>query len=277
MAKKYVTDDAHNRYPAYCCEDIDKMLEEGGSVPVFDLIELGLPEIPDDGTAVSLSTDTTDICAALDAGAVEFIVNLADVGRVELVMNKYRVDTYGLYMCSMSFVGGMFTIMIADGHIQASADSQGALPDVTESDDGKVLGVVGGVWSVVTPTAGGATIPVYNFTDMGLPTVTIDGEGVMLETDTAELFDALENGVVTIKFKFLLDGLELDVTKTLGGIVNREHGIASITSQDYFGEIVVATTIMIQNDYIYVAAVLLDSMINGMIDAYMEDALGGDY
>lgn len=126
-----------------------------GEIPFFDLAEMGLPEVPSNGTTANLTVDTTEIKSALDNGCVKFAVNAEDTGRVEIVMNKYSVDAYGIYLCLYNTPDGAFMLMIADGAIQASIIPLSSLPAVSETDNGKVLGVSGGTWTPITPAAGG--------------------------------------------------------------------------------------------------------------------------
>ena len=88
-------------------------------IPFFDLAALGLPTVATDGTTSDLTLDTTDICAALDKGAVKFGLNVDGSGAVEVVMNKYEVN--GLYLCTYTIFNLTLTLMIATNGIQASA------------------------------------------------------------------------------------------------------------------------------------------------------------
>lgn len=77
----------------------------GGSeyeIPTFDLVALGLPTIVFGGEAALLETDTTEIMAALEKGAVKVIVNFnmgAEVA-VSLVLNPASVIAAGEYSCT---------------------------------------------------------------------------------------------------------------------------------------------------------------------------------
>lgn len=109
-------------------------LEGGAEIPVFDLVALGLADIPLDGTAVKLETDTTEIMAALDAGAVRFHVKLEYNGVViDMVSTMHDISspTGGGYICSCAFdpVGGfplLVNITIEDGSITAMCTALGA-------------------------------------------------------------------------------------------------------------------------------------------------------
>ena len=126
-----------------------------GEIPFFDLAEMGLPEVPGNGTTADLTVDTTEIKSSLDNGSVKFALNAEFAGRMEFVMNKYSTDAYGLYACIYSMPDSTIILMIADGSIQASIVPISALPDVSETDNGKVLGVSGGAWAAITPVSGG--------------------------------------------------------------------------------------------------------------------------
>ena len=128
------------------------------NIPVFDLSALGLPMIPSDGSMVSLETDTTEIMAALDKGAVKFIVGL-NVGaetQAEVVMNK--VSAEGEYICAYTLDFGapiILTLMFAEGAIQgylAEIASESGLPEVSAEDEGKFLCVSNGAWAAVALT-----------------------------------------------------------------------------------------------------------------------------
>lgn len=92
---------------------------EPAGIPFFDLTALGLPTVATDGTTSDLTLDTTDICAALDKGAVKFALNVDGSGAVEVVMTKYEVN--GLYLCTYTIFNLTLTLMIATNGIQASA------------------------------------------------------------------------------------------------------------------------------------------------------------
>ena len=93
-------------------------------IPFFDLTALGLPTVKTDGTTSDLTLDTTDICAALDKGAVKFGLNVDGSGAVEVVMTKYEVN--GLYLCTYTIFNLTLTLMIAENAIQASVSSASA-------------------------------------------------------------------------------------------------------------------------------------------------------
>lgn len=106
-------------------------LEKGGiggeeyEIPTFDLVALGLPTIIPNGQYVRVATDTAEIIAALEKGAVKIIVNFnmgAEIA-VSLVLNPASVIAAGEYSCTATseFDGIMLitTVGVGDGYIAA--------------------------------------------------------------------------------------------------------------------------------------------------------------
>ena len=129
------------------------------TVPTFDLVELGLPPLVQDGSEVSLETDTTEIMTALEKGPVKFIVALGNgdstLSNVELVLNGLKSDDVFICSCCLDPVGGyhfMLNFVVYESGINAFTTffSQGgsSLPDVSTDDDGKGLIVQDGEWVV---------------------------------------------------------------------------------------------------------------------------------
>jgi hypothetical protein len=132
-------------------------------IPTYDLTVLGLPTVPLDGTAVQLETDTTDIMAALDKGAIKVLAKFA-FGATEItatvILNSVHI-VGGEYICSYAFdAEGMtmiFNLVVGDGAMMAyytdlSGGGASGLPEVTTEDEGKFLRVVNGAWSAVSLT-----------------------------------------------------------------------------------------------------------------------------
>ena len=99
-------------------------LDVSGEIPAFDLVTLGLPNIVINGEAVTLETDTTEMLAAIQAGAARFHINVEYNGAAfnNIVCTMHDVSG-GL--CSSSFeVYGtpmMVTLAITEGNISATA------------------------------------------------------------------------------------------------------------------------------------------------------------
>lgn len=106
-------------------------LEKGGigggeyEIPTFNLTALGLGAIVPGGDIVVLETDTTEITAALDKGAVKFIASFymgAEIGTA-LVLNPAAILASGEYSCTaMNEFNGTFlitTVNVANGYIAA--------------------------------------------------------------------------------------------------------------------------------------------------------------
>ena len=186
-------------------------------IPFFDLAALGLPTVKRNGILSELAIDTADIRAALDNGSVKFAFNMDGFGRVEAVVNKVSIDDFGIYICNIPLTDGMGSLLIADNGLQVSYMPTQTLPDVTSDDNGKVLGVVDGEWVPTAPksnTDGSGSIPLYDLTALGLPTVKTDGTTSDLTLDTTDIRAALDKGAV--KFGLNVDGsgaVEVVMTK----------------------------------------------------------------
>lgn len=257
--------------------DEEATVGASGEIPFFDLAEMGLPEVPGNGTTANLTVDTTEIKSALDNGCVKFAVNAEDTGRVEIVMNKYSVDAYGIYLCLYNTPDGAFMLMIADGSLQASVVSQSTIPPVTSDDNGKVLTVVDGVWSLATPTGVGTEIPTYDLTAMGLSTVTVGGGFAALTTDTTQLRNDLISGSVKLTLTMALGDYTMPISKICNAVVVDGAGEMYITFVAHIAGMVVHTSLDILDGRIQARSETLKSIVTPYIDAYMEDALGGDY
>lgn len=88
----------------------------GGSseIPVFDLAAMGLAAIPFSGGSATLEDfDTTEICTALDKGAVTFIVPLIDSGvaaNVSITMHSANVEGE-MYTSTITLFFGAITYL----------------------------------------------------------------------------------------------------------------------------------------------------------------------
>ena len=246
-----------------------------GEIPFFDLAEMGLPEVPGNGTTANLTVDTTEIKSALDNGCVKFAINAEDAGRMEFVMNKYSAE--GFYMCFYYLLDAVFILMIADNALQAALLPQSTIPAVTESDNGKILTVVDGAWAAATGAAGGATIPSYDLTAMGLSTVTVGGGFAALTTDTTQLRNDLISGSVKLTLTMALGDYTMPISKICNAVVVDGAGEMYITFVAHIAGMVVHTSLDILDGRIQARSETLKSIVTPYIDAYMEDALGGDY
>lgn len=143
---------------------LDSGVRASADAPTFNLVALGLPTVPMDGTMVNAEIDTTDIMAALDKGAIKIIAAFgmgASTVTAEVVMGGIHVGAMGVYICSYPFdfegMKLMFNLVVGDGAIGAyytdlSGGGASGLPEVTTEDEGKFLRVVNGAWSAVSLT-----------------------------------------------------------------------------------------------------------------------------
>lgn len=61
-------------------------------------------------------------------------------------------------------------------------------------------------------SGGAAAIPTFNLTEMGLPTVPMDGTFVSVETDTTAIRAALDSGLIKVTFNMNFKGYVIPVT-----------------------------------------------------------------
>lgn len=125
-------------------------------IPVFDLAAMGLSAVPLTGGSSVLETDTAAICAALDKGAVAFIIPFDAGGatmNATIAMNS--ASTNGMYQ-AISVVNYVSTCTVevnvdAGGItvIAASLNESVGIPAVTADDNGKILKVVDGTYALV--------------------------------------------------------------------------------------------------------------------------------
>lgn len=161
-------------------------------IPTYDLVTLGLPMIDIGGADVELETDTAEILADLEAGAVRFAADLTYQG-INFTGIVFTMHDISNSLCSCVFsVWGipiLVTLTIETGKITAN----GTLLAV---DDGEEEA---------------AELPTFDLTALGLPSVPITGEQVYVAADTTEIMAALDEGPVKFAAEFLLDDEEMPV------------------------------------------------------------------
>lgn len=113
-------------------------------------------------------------------------------------------------------------------------------------------------------------IPTFDLAAMGLAPVKTNAESSFVEVDTAEICAALEKGSV-----------QFNVVLSYAGVSIPISCVANATN--FEGAYCCASTILVL-DIVWIAIIVSDGAINcaaitlaGSIDAYMEEALGGDY
>ena len=134
-------------------------------IPCFNLTDMGLPVVPMTGEVKMLEHESAaDICAALDHGPVKFVLTFETYGETEIIASTASMGE-GVYHCSHAIIVDGTTKLITltiDGDyisvfVGAVSGTGAGLPAVSETDNGKVLSVVGGAWSAATPVSGGVS------------------------------------------------------------------------------------------------------------------------
>ena len=103
MDKKYVKDRAHNRYPAYCCDDIDERvgaLEEAVSALVAGTVPDGvvtLAKLADDARSWAREINKGLLLAEWVGTQAEYEEHLAENGGQPLANVKYIITDTGAY------------------------------------------------------------------------------------------------------------------------------------------------------------------------------------
>lgn len=204
-------------------------------IPTFDLVELGLPTIVFGGETVLLETDTTDIMAALDKGAVKFIVGFAET-QAEVVMNSVGVQ--GGYICTYMLNSGapiILTLMFVEGAIQgylaeiASGGGVTSWNDLTdkpfeENEDGTVKQLDNKYLKPFELQAGDVNEFLPSYTAANVFNSSLSAFNIVVSTDEATYNAFLEN---TKPMVIVYDGVEyicevhtLQGTKYLGNGVS---------------------------------------------------------
>ena len=148
---------------------------EGGEIPFFDLIALGLQSVPRN-EVVALSTDTTEMFAAHAKGLAKMAISVEGVGRYEFVAQALE---QGLKFFYALYGTGRIQIVLTNGGVLVNVEE--TLPLLTSEDVGKVLGVTIETavprWRAVDPPSGG--ISSWNdLTDKPFE----DGQHIYIET-----------------------------------------------------------------------------------------------
>lgn len=147
--------------------------------------------------------------------------------------------------------------------------------------------------------AASAEVPEFDLTALGLPAIPSDGSGVMVETDTGEICEALDKGPVkfivadeTSTLSCVMNAIYVDgsyvcgfdangtkltvmvMEGMIGAMINQAAGtgaaLPSVTTEDNGKILQVA-------DGVWTAVAIADSAVADYIDSYINDALGGDY
>lgn len=158
------------------------------TLPVFDLAAMGMSPIAFPGNGF-VETDTTEIVAALDVGSVRFAIPVI-LGGSEMtayLTTQGFTDGTGFYQCVSTILNDCLysvVLIVADGAVMVQSASVSAFigfPDVTTEDNGKILQVVDGAWSTVTPEFDGA-----GTADCDLPDSTVSDNGKVLQVVNGE-------------------------------------------------------------------------------------------
>ena len=169
---------------AYCTIlEQDSEESEAVEIPTFDLVTLGLPPVPMDGSQVSAQMDTTEIMAALDKGAVKFIASFlfgTSAVTAEVVMNKVSASALGMYICSYALdfndLPMIFNLLVAEeGAVVAFYTNLATVETPATSIDLSALDSEGKV--VETFADGTAKTTTMEFDADGNPVKITDGDG----------------------------------------------------------------------------------------------------
>lgn len=147
------------------------------------------------------------------------------------------------------------------------------LPSVTTSDNGKVLSVVGGKWQSVTPEIPDvqSEIPVFNLAEKCLTAVTLPEGQSVAETDTADIVEALGQGEVKFAVPVSMSGVELTAYMTMQGFTDGT-GMYQCTSLVMMDTLLYAMVVVNTG----LIAVTIKPFTN-FIDDYLRTALEGEY
>lgn len=117
---------------------------------------------------------------------------------------------------------------------------------------------------------GSAEIPVFDLAAMGLPPVDLNGGIQYIESDTTELFEALNKGAV----KFVLPILEGEGTAT--GYITMHSFTDGATMHQcvgiFQGNDLIFITVMVFDGMLGVTATLMTSLVSGIAGTLIENA-----
>lgn len=160
----YVRSFAINSYSGFTKEVMDPeylpdVVAAAGSAetPVFDLAAMGLPSIPLTGGSSYLETDASEICAALDKGAVTFVIPFdVDGTTVPAAITMVSASADGMYQCigNVNFTEPAIVMLNMEAArltvAAVSVKNYVGIPVVTTDDNGKIMQVVDGAWAAVS-------------------------------------------------------------------------------------------------------------------------------
>lgn len=183
-------------------DELKRFVYEAETIPVFNLADLGLGDIPTDGNTITLTTDTSSIITALEKGVVRFHVNISHDGNkigAVCTMLDISTPTGGQYLCTCMFdTGGspmVVTIIVANGTIIASCSP---LAVNSTNDD----------------------IPLFDLIALGISVIEVNGDSVTVEADTSEMLTAMRKGAVAFKVKVNYMGIHVEYPFMTYGIVS---------------------------------------------------------
>lgn len=147
------------------------------------------------------------------------------------------------------------------------------LPSVTNSDNGKVLAVVGGKWQSAVPEIPDvqSEIPVFNLAEKGLTALTLPEGQSVTETDTADIVEALCNGEVKFAVPVSMSGMEITAYLTMQGFTDGT-GMYQCTTM-IMTDALLFVMVVVKAGAI---AVQVEPFTN-FIDDYLRTALEGEY
>lgn len=160
------------------------------------------------------------------------------------------------------------------------------MPDGSRLSDFK-----GGVTSVngIKPDENGnvtieTEIPVFDLAAMGLPTIEVDGLSSNVNADLTEIGAALAAGPVKLLVKTNFEGTEETTTYVGTGFYKPNDYTWQVISRMHYNDKMITGVINFIVPLNKINALsftaqeaVTDAYINNLIDAYLSEALGGDY